>query len=562
MEEKGNLIVKTFNHLVEERTVLEKNWKDAYTYTNPLRGQLFGSGGSIDGTTIRQSAAADQASKIFDSTASDAVSLLAASMMSGITPSASQWFQFRLSGFDYNDLPYDIRVWLDNANKQIFSMIHNSSNYNAEVLEAMEDMATVGMFGLFISKQERGNYVFEHWALDSLYVVENPKTKMIDTVYRIYTLTAEQAVNEFGEDKLPNSIVEAYKNNKNTTKKYEFIHCIKPRKVKGKIAKEMPIASIYVEKQSKMIVRESGFNEMPVVIPRWSKIPMTSYAVGPTDKALPDIKTLNKVVSMMLSNAEMAIAGTFIAKNDGYLNPNTIQIGPRKIVFAADVSNIKPLTSGGDFRIAFEEIKRLQLQIKSVMMADELEPIQKNYASATEVSTRAQLIRQILGPIFARMQSEFLEPLLNRCFQLALRDGSLGPIPPALAQGNVEIIPEYISPMARAQRMEDVSAMDRFEQSLAASSQLNPGILDVYDLESAARKKATLLGVPADLVRSKEQLLKIRNDQAKAQQAQQAAAQQQAMMDPQMLQTVIKGADSPGIQNMINNVVQQQKKAA
>jgi hypothetical protein len=477
--------------------------------------------------------------------------------MSGITPSASQWFQFRIAGYDMSDLPYDVRVWLNNANKTLFSMIHNASNYNSEVLEALEDMATVGMFGLFITKEDGKNFVFENWPLDSLYVIENPKTKMIDMVYRLYTLTAHQAIAEFGENNLPNNILEAAKGEKKNSKKFEFIHCIKPRDSKGKTAKEMPIASIYVEKSSKIVVKESGFNEMPVVIPRWSKIPLTSYAVGPTYKALPDIKTLNKVVSMMLSNAEMAIAGTFIAKMDGYLNPNTIKIGPRKVVFAGDPNNIKPLTSGGDFRIAFEEIQRLQKQIKSVMMADELEPIQKNYASATEVSTRAQLIRQILGPIFARLQSEFLEPMLNRCFQLALRDGSFGPIPEALANSGAVLIPEYISPMARAQKMEDVAAMDRYEQSIATTAQLNQGILDLYDFEAASRKKALLLGVPSDVIRSKEQIAKIRNEQAKAQQAQQEAAMQQQMMsDPRMVKN---GIDALGGAEGLKELVQAQQ---
>ena len=553
----GKRIVQEFAQMVSERQPLEKTWQEAFQYTNPMRGQLFGQSGAIvDGVSLYSSSKTDQA-KIFDSTASDAVTLLAASLMSGITPSASQWFQFRIAGYEVSELPYDVRVWLNNANKTLFSMIHNASNYNSEVLESLEDMATCGMFGLFITKEEGKNFVFENWPLDSLYVEENPKTKMIDEVYRVYTLTAEQAIREFGEKNLPNEIVQAANSERLENKKFEFIHCIKPRDSKGKTAKEMPIASIYVEKSSKIVVKESGFNEMPVVIPRWSKIPLTSYAVGPTYKALPDIKTLNKVVSMMLSNAEMAIAGTFIAKMDGYLNPNTIKIGPRKVVFAGDPNNIKPLTSGGDFRIAFEEIQRLQKQIKSVMLADELEPIQKNYASATEVSTRAQLIRQILGPIFARLQSEFLEPMLNRCFQLALRDGSFGPIPEALANSGAVLIPEYISPMARAQKMEDVAAMDRYEQSIATTAQLNQGILDLYDFEAASRKKALLLGVPSDVIRSKEQIAKIRNEQAKAQQAQQEAAMQQQMMsDPRMVKN---GIDALGGAEGLKELVQAQQ---
>ncbi|WP_256361557.1 portal protein, partial [Methylomonas koyamae] len=159
----------------------------------------------------------------------------------------------------------------------------------------------------------------------------------------------------------------------------------------------------------------------------------------------------------------------------------------------------------------------------------------------------------ILGPVFARMQSEFLEPLLNRCFQLALRDGSFGPIPQELLSMNVDIIPEYISPNARAQRIDDVTALERFEQSLAQSSQLNPGVLDVYDFELAQRKKAFLLGVPADVIRSKEQLIKLRNEQAEAQaQEKQEALQSQMVSDPRMVKNgldAVGGAE--GIQQLL-----------
>jgi hypothetical protein len=385
-----------------------------------------------------------------------------------------------------------------------------------------------------------------------MYVVENINTKVIDTVYRNVSYTAAEAIDAFGADAVPDGINQLYKTNPDDPKKHDFIHCIKPRKgATGKLSKQLPYASIYVCKKSGKVVKESGYNQMPVVIPRWSKIPRTPYALGPVNKALPDIKTLNKVVEMMLMNADMAIAGTFVAKADGYLNPNTIKIGARRVIFAQDPSNIKPLAAGGDFRIAFEEITRLQRQIKSVMMADELEPIAKNYASATEVQTRAQIVRQILSPIFGRLQSEFLEPLIARCFYLALEDGTLGNIPEELI--GAEITPEYISPMARAQKLEEVASMDRFEQSIASTAQLYNGVLDVYDFDIAALKKAALLGVPSDVTRSKSQIKQIRNQQAQQQAAQQQAAQQQAIAtDPALLKVGLEAAGGPqGLQQLM-----------
>jgi len=551
--QKGKQALKVFAQLVNQKQPLERYWTTAYAYTLPHRGQYFQNKGA--GTEGIIKAQSDQ-QVIYDSTAGDAISLLAASIMSGLTPSASQWFQFRIPGVKFDDLQYDARVWLENASKTLFNLIHNSSNYNATALEALEDLAISGMYGIYIEKEDGGDFHFELWPLDSLYVQENPKTQVIDTVYRICLYTAEAAVEKFGEENVPEFIETAYENNSDDPRQYEFLHIIKPRKGKpGKFATQLPFESLYVCKKSGQVVKESGYHELPIVVPRWSKIPRTSYALGPLNKALPDIKTLNKVVEMMLQNAEMAIAGTFVAKADGYLNPNTTKIGPRRVVFAQDPGNIRPLTIGGDFRIAFEEITRLQKQIKSVLMADELEPIQKNYASATEVSTRAVIVRQILGPIFARLQSEYLEPLIGRCFGLAFRDGTFGQIPQSL-QGSITIIPEYVSPMARAQRMEEVTSMEKFEQSLAATAQLNPHVLDVYDFDLATLKKAGLIGVPSDVIRSKEQIRKVRDDQAQAQQEQQAQQQaqtnQQQVMNPGVLKAGMEAMGGPeAVQQLI-----------
>lgn len=530
----GKDIVNSFQKQVEQRMTLEKYWKDAFRYTLPLRGQTFYSntGDAFANATNAQS---DQAN-LFDSTATDAVRLLASSIISGLTPSNNQWFTMEVQGVKTEEVPYEGQVWLQEAGKRLFKMIH-TSNYNAQAFEFFQDESVGGMVGLFIDKEPGGAFNFELWSLGTLYVADSQGKGFIDTVYRVMHITASEAVSRFGIDKLPDSIKTAYETKPAGTQTFEFVHCIRPRIAKngkpanGKLSNQLPIQSVYVCRKTNKIVKDSGFHEMPVVIPRWSVIPGTAYAVGPINDCLPDIKTLNKVREMMLTNAEMAISGTYVAKHDGILNPNTIRIGPRRVLFAADAKNIQPLATGGNFQIAFEVIADLQRQIKSIMMADQLSPIQKDYASATEVTVRAQIIRQILGPVYSRLQSEYLQPLLERCFGLALRDGSLGQPPQSIA--GAVLVPEYQSPMSRAMKMEDVSAMDQYEGNLANASQVRPDVMDLYDYDMAYRKRADLLGVPVELIKSKEKVTMERQAQAQAQQEQMQAEQEAAMVQPQ-----------------------------
>ena len=135
-------------------------------------------------------------------------------------------------------------------------------------------------------------------------------------------------------------------------------------------------------------------------------------------------------------------------------------------------------------------------------MADQLPPADGPVKTAYEWSVRVETLRKILGPVFGRLQAEFLQPLVERSFGIAWRANErsgyqlLGR-PPASLMGRSFSV-RYLSPLAKAQRLEDVASMDRFELSIGTTAQStgDMSILDVYDWEEAQRTRGTLLGVP------------------------------------------------------------------
>ena len=528
MNEKGSALANTFSKLVNEREVLNTYWREAFQFSFPIRGQGFNHQAD---PLASASLAKTQQSMLYDSTASDSCRMLASSMIAGLTPTTQQWFSLSIPNIPDAQIPRSVRYWLQHSSETLHTMIH-SSNYNAQAYEFFIDIAVGGMAGLYIEFDEQtGRMVFEEWALDGLYVMDTQGLGRIDTVFRRCMLTCSEAMAKFGAEALPHAMKEEQRRDPLSNKRYPFIHCIKPRILRngkqsnGKLAKALPFESIYICEKSKTIVYEGGYHEFPVVIPRWMTIPGTEYALGPFNEALPDVKTLNKIVEMVLMNGEMAIAGTFVAKDDGVMNPHTTKIGPRRIIFAADTDNIKPLASGGNMQFATAEIQRLQFQIRRNLMSDQLEPTnQERTLSAEQVRTRTQLVRQFLGPVFSRLQAEFLNPLIERCFGLAFRAGALGQPPEELAQ--FAFVPDYKSPLAKAQRMDDVMSMDRFEASLFNTINVlqDKSLLDLYDLDTATQKRAEMLGIPVELVREQREV-----DQMRARRVQEQQAQQQAM---------------------------------
>lgn len=105
----------------------------------------------------------------------------------------------------------------------------------------------------------------------------------------------------------------------------------------------------------------------------------------------------------------------------------------------------------------------------------------------------------------------------------------------------------YLSPLARAQREEEIASLDRFEADLGMTAQTTnrPDLLDLYDWQEGKRMKSRMLGVPQKLIRDNKQLAKIQDDKAQAAQqaAQQASAMQgQAEMQSAMAQRVATAA--------------------
>lgn len=530
-------ICKTLSTLKSLRSPHEQVWRDCFDHTYPVRGNGFYN------EMMDAQEALNRKARILDGTTTESARTLSSSVQSGLTPANSLWF-----GMDVAQATEDERRWLDESAKIIWENIH-ASNFDAAAFEGVLDVVCAGWCALYIdSDRERGGYAFDLWPISGVYCSASKPGGKIDTVYRSYKLTAEQAVNEFGEGNVSENTRKLAKDKPKEL--VEFVHAIYPRStyvVGGRLAKNMPIASCKVEVEAKKLVSESGYHEMPVVVPRWMMIPDSVYATGPVAEALPDARTLNEMVRMDLAAGDLAIAGMWIAEDDGVLNPRTVKVGPRKIIVANSVDSMKPLQSGSNFNYSDSRITRLQAAIRKTLMADQLQAQDGPAMTATEVHVRVNLIRQLLGPVYGRLQTEYLQPLIERCFGIAYRAGILGQAPDSLAGRPYTV--RYLSPLARAQKLEEVSAIDQFVSGCAMAAEVQaktgqtPDAMDNVDLDAAARFRGEALGVPTQVMRNQADVQRVREERAKSIQAAQEQAQQAAMQ-----QTVAQAAmkQAPG----------------
>ena len=144
-------------------------------------------------------------------------------------------------------------------------------------------------------------------------------------------------------------------------------------------------------------------------------------------KALPDIKTANKVVELILKNATIAVTGIWLAEDDGVLNPANIRLTPGAIIpKAVGSKGLTALESPGKFDVSQLVIKDLREHIRHALLGDKLGQLDNTaMMTATEVMERTDDMLLVLGATYGRLQSELLMPLIERAAAILRKRGEI-----------------------------------------------------------------------------------------------------------------------------------------
>ena len=187
-----------------------------------------------------------------------------------------------------------------------------------------------------------------------------------------------------------------------------------------------------------------------------------------------------------------------------------------------------------------------------------LDNIDSGQMTAREVMERTQEKMQQLGPVVERLQSEFLNPIIERTYGILDRAGIFPPIDEQTAEmlNGMDVKIEYISPLAQAQKMSSLVNIEQYYAFIMSLAQGNANIVQKFNFEEAADIYGVNLGVPARVIRSNDDYQKIMEQQQQAQQEQeeQAQALQMAQLAPQMAGAAKQATDAA---NDGNPVMQQ-----
>ncbi|MBT5303857.1 MAG: hypothetical protein HOL31_02105 [Candidatus Scalindua sp.] len=496
--------------------------------------------------------------ELFDNTANKAAETAASSILGALWPSAAQSFEL-LPARGLEDTEEN-REYLRFATEEIISIMDDSrSGLSIALTEVSFDDVVFGTTGLGVFKTKENSVLpvrYVSWDVKMMHIDED-ENKFVDTIYNEKSMTVRQMVLEYGLENLSAVNQEKF-NNGQETDKVAVIHAIEPR-IEGSRTKfgnkSKPIASIHFEEKSEKILRESGFDEMPVLVTRLRKAMGEVQGRSLGMAALPDIIELNVIWETLTVAAEKLADPPLAILADGDLGTTTIDTsaGALNVFNISNRSGVaKPIveiSTVGDLQPLIMMVEKLTESITNHFMIDRLLDLNnETRMTLGEANIRNELRGQSLGSLFTRKKAELYNNLIERTVNISSEAGRLGVISGSqeeadlLAQGiDPIIIPDeivrrsergeeifkikYISPAERSIQAEEVQGNLAVLNVLSATAPIAPETVDVIDLDELIRRTSELTGASKELINGLDSIKAVR-DNRNAQLAQQQEIEQ------------------------------------
>ncbi len=526
---------KRLESLRSERSTFIPVWQEISDYHLGHRGRFL---------TSDRNKGTKRNTKQINNTSRLALRTLAGGMMAGITSPARPWFRLGVSDPQLREYK-PVKEWLEVVQRVMYEVFSGSNTYNT--LHSM--YAELGAFGT------AANGVFDNFEnviscrsyTVGSYMLAMNGDNLVDTFYRDYEITVGQCVKQFGFDNCSAATQQLWKTG-STEAWVKIVHVIEPnddRDTMSPLAKHKKFRSVYYENGARSIkenkfLRESGFNNFPILAPRWEVTAEDVYATDcPGMTALGDTKALQlgerRKYQALDKIVNPPLQGPSAMKNSGV--GDTLRSGEIAWVDGANGG----LKSIYDFRPDLNAMMAIntdtEQRIRRAFYEDlflMLSNSDRRQITAREVAEKHEEKLLMLGPVLERLHSELHDPLIDIVFE-KLQNAGVLPLPPKEMQG-VELKVEYISVLAQAQRMVATGAIERVGAYVGQLASIWPNARHKFNAQQSIDEYAEAMGVAAGVIRSDDEVTVI--VQAEADRAAKAQATQQGLAMADAAKTV------------------------
>lgn len=513
---------QTVKAMEELREEYRPRWKAIREYQLPFIGE-FPEEGDADNPGKRKD------TKIWNSAAWESCQVLAAGIMSGLTPQNRRWFRLSFSDRSLADDAEASRI-LDERMEILNDVLDKSNFYDAihtAYLELPFGQTPLGVF----PDRERGVY-FIPYTIGS-YMLATGADGEVEVFCQKRRLTARQLVEKFGAEVLPESIRREARETAGMKASHAVYWLVQPNPNHEEKPGRMylPYISAYWldKSQEDEWLYVGGFHEWPVPVGRYLVTGSDTYGKGPGWFAEGDAKELQLLEKDKLALVELSAKPAMTADPETAKEGVNLTPGGLTIRAQGESSGVKPLFQvAANIQQVEYTIEKVENRIKRAYAADLflMMDAQDRTMTAREVVERMQEKMQQLGPVVQRMQFEFLSKIIERVYNILDRAGVFPPVEDEETLANLaerEIRIEYISPLAQAQKMSGLVNIEQALEFVGQIAQFDPAVLDKVNYPEAADRYIDMVGAPAAIKRSDEEFQAL-------QEAKQAKMEQQEQM--------------------------------
>ncbi|MDX7082514.1 portal protein [Serratia marcescens] len=517
-ETRKQFLQNQLSQLVTARSTYDAHWKELSDFILPNCGRFL----TTDAGRNKRN------TKVVDPTGGLASRTLESGMLSGITSPTRPWFSLNTPNKQLMD-SWPVKMWLSQV-VELMNDVMNKSNWYQSLTVLYRYLGTFATGAISILEDDE-DVIRTHVLPIGSYYISNSDRLQVDTVFRKFSMTCRQLVAKFGLENVSDSVKSAWDTGAYETW-FEVVHAVLPNTNRdtGKLnSRNKRYSSIYYESggSGDKLLSESGFDEMPILVPRWDINGEDAYG-----SSCPGILALGGVKALQLQQKRKDQAIDKLV-NPPMMAPSSMK-NERLSLLPGDVSYVNGAGDMGGFKPVYEINPRINELLESIQDGRQLVnecyfvPLFNMFSNINTRSMPIEAVNEMrdekmlqIGPVLDRLNDELLDPAIDRIFNIMNRRGMLPP-PPEELQGQPLRV-EYTSVMAQAQKAVGIGSIERFVGFIGNMTAAGfQQAADKLDVDQAIDEYGDMLGVPTTITKSDEQVQAEREQRAQQQQAAQS----------------------------------------
>lgn len=455
-----------------------------------------------------------------------------AAMVAAMIPKDRMWMGLRPARPELY-ASKDVRAWCEIASIYMYTVLYDPmANFTERFGELADDVKTFGTGVIYVDHDKVKKCLTMMIPHLKDFAFEIDAHGNVTREYHFWMMSVGDMVDEFGIDKLPREMQQAFREGKTKPDKDQCVlHAVVPNDDYARFGfapGRLPFKSIWILEKGYHLLDEGGFFDLPYILVPWYRRSGEALGRADTMEILPDARLLQAVTSSLLEITEKQ-------GNPPMQGPVDILRGEIELF----PGGFTPFDASG-FQFQGDPLRPVQIGANPAMTADFLTALEQKIGKAFHMDLlmgpppdasnkpednagRAMTMAAILGPIWSRGENEMLPPILDRVFNIMVRAKVMPPAPDELeGERLIYKFDNHISDMREA------GEAQRILTGIGATMQMAeyPGAakaLENLDFDIAFRDLWQRMKVPEYYIRDPQDVAAERQQEEKMQQMAQMA---------------------------------------